>query len=127
MPRDAFGHEKNPKFAEHAEHAFRGACVSWLRFFLGSVLKIRKKDETKGSQNLKGFSFVWPVQQNLKTKTQLLPEALVFFAIPLLMPKGVLPLRDYMIELGVYNSCLDVNLLRFVCSFIRESNVSLPF
>lgn len=52
----AFGHESNPKFAEHAEHAFRGAC------------------------------------------------ALVFFAIPLLMPKGVLPLRDYLIDLGVYNS-----------------------
>jgi len=52
----AFGHESNPKFAEHAEHAFRGAC------------------------------------------------ALVFFAIPLLMPKGVLPFRDYLIELGVYNS-----------------------
>eukprot|EP00438_Fugacium_kawagutii_P004396 Skav225522 [mRNA] locus=scaffold2440:73151:89174:+ [translate_table: standard] len=52
----AFGHEQNPKFAEHAEHAFRGAC------------------------------------------------ALVFFAIPLLMPKGILPLRDYLIELGVYNS-----------------------
>ena len=40
---DAFGHESNPKFAEHAEHAFRGACVScitegWSQIMFGYML-----------------------------------------------------------------------------------------
>ncbi|CAE6923273.1 unnamed protein product [Symbiodinium natans] len=51
-----FGAEHNPKFAENAEHAFRGAF------------------------------------------------ALVFFAIPIIMPRGVWAFRDDVMELGVYSS-----------------------
>lgn len=51
-----FGAESNPKFAEHAEHAFRGAF------------------------------------------------ALVFFAIPIIMPNEVWSFRDKVMELGVYSS-----------------------
>ncbi|CAE7486317.1 unnamed protein product, partial [Symbiodinium pilosum] len=50
------GSESNPKFAEHAEHAFRGAF------------------------------------------------ALVFFSIPIIMPKGVWPFRDKVMSLGVYSA-----------------------
>ncbi|CAJ1334115.1 unnamed protein product, partial [Effrenium voratum] len=54
--QEAFGERVNPKFAEHAEHAFRGAC------------------------------------------------ALVFFAIPLVIPDGLFAPRDYLMKVGVYGS-----------------------